>query len=313
MGQRLAVTEQMVTDYIRIFVNRFAYTVASKTKQGVWSWRRPQDRNKRFLGLTRTVIQQHLEGQTTIGLYAINPKTQRCKWLAVDADYEQALVHLAELRYALKEMGVDTGLENSRRGGHLWMFAQTPLLGKQWRLLIRSLAEKLSIPVKGAGVAEGIEIFPMQDTINPEQFGNGMRGPLGVHQKSQKRYYFFGVLQTLEAQFDYIKQLPKLSEKQLEEVTAPLVPQKPPKKKMVRVGILDRPGRFNILDYVPASQLKKVGRNYVTSCPSCRSANKDRAGDNLSVLISDPDYYKCWADCSKEMIRSALGAPSHYR
>src|SRR5262249_7955562 len=64
---------------------------------------------------------------------------------------------------------------------------------------------------------------------------------------------------------------------------------------------------FNILEHV--DKLRKVGRNYVTRCPSCAEAGHDRGGDKLAVLIRDTRFYKSWAGCSKEMIRAALGRP----
>ena len=39
----------------------------------------------------------------------------------------------------------------------------------------------------------------------------------------------------------------------------------------------------------------------------------DRSGDNLAIRIEDPRFYKCWAECTKEMIRAALGCPIRYR
>jgi hypothetical protein len=64
---------------------------------------------------------------------------------------------------------------------------------------------------------------------------------------------------------------------------------------------------FRILDHV--GHARKVGRNYVTRCPSCADAGRDRAGDNLAISIGDPRKYICWAGCTKEMIRRALGHP----
>jgi hypothetical protein len=65
---------------------------------------------------------------------------------------------------------------------------------------------------------------------------------------------------------------------------------------------------FRILDHL--GPVRKVGRNYVTRCPSCAEAGHDRSRDNLSILIEDPRFYRCWAGCSKQAIRSALGCPT---
>src|ERR1017187_2802868 len=68
---------------------------------------------------------------------------------------------------------------------------------------------------------------------------------------------------------------------------------------------------FRILEHV--GTVRKVGRNYVARCPSCADSGHDRSGDNLAILIEDPRFYKCWAGCTKEMIRAALGCPIRVR
>ena len=41
--------------------------------------------------LAEKTVADHREGKLTIGLYAINPLNQRCKWVAIDADYASAM------------------------------------------------------------------------------------------------------------------------------------------------------------------------------------------------------------------------------
>ena len=107
------------------------------------------------LMLTDSTVRQHLEGEITIGLYAINPSTQCCKWVAIDADYKNAMEDLLKLQYHLIQDGVQPALEMSRRGAHLWIFLATPLLARDCRIYIHDLAHKLAVPVKGAAPAEG--------------------------------------------------------------------------------------------------------------------------------------------------------------
>ena len=103
---------------------------------------------------------------STVGLYARNPKTQRSKWVAIDADYENALEDLLKLQSELRQDGVEAALEKSRRGAHLWIFADKPLLARHCRIYIYNLALRLKVPVKGGfGLAEGIEVFPRQDEL----------------------------------------------------------------------------------------------------------------------------------------------------
>ena len=136
------------------------------------------------------------------------------------ADYEGALSNLVELQYELRKQDIFAALERSRRGGHLWIFCETPLPAKECRLLIYNLADRLDLPVKGIGVKQGIEVFPRQDCVSPEKFGNCIRAPFGVHRKAGERYWFFDAPYTLEAQLDYPRGLKKLSEPELCQLTA---------------------------------------------------------------------------------------------
>ena len=193
MGDHVA-TPELVKDYVQLFVNRRAYTVQSHRphrESGRHYYYRPIDADgKTALPLTGKTIGEHLEGKTTIGLYAINPTTQRCKWVAIDADYENSLEHLLKLQWELRNDHIEAALEKSRRGGHLWILAEAPLLAKDCRTYIYNLALRLKLPVKGVGLPEGIEVFPRHDTLKSEEFGNAIRGPLGIHQANQKRYFF---------------------------------------------------------------------------------------------------------------------------
>ena len=109
-----------------------------------------------YRSLTEKTIEQHLAGQVTVNLYAINPETQCCKWVAIDADYEteQAKRDLAKLRKELLLENVYAVQEYSRRGGHLWIFCEDPLPAKQCRLFIYNLALRLGVPIKASGFAD---------------------------------------------------------------------------------------------------------------------------------------------------------------
>jgi hypothetical protein len=145
-------------------------------------------------------------------LYAIHPATQRCKWVAIDADYKNALEDLLKLQYKLWQDKVEPALEMSKRGGHLWILLATPLLAKECRVYIHDLATRLELPIKGAGLADGIEVFPRHNAIGEGEFGNAIRGPLGIHRAAGRRFWFYGADYTLEAQMAYLTLLRKLTE-----------------------------------------------------------------------------------------------------
>ena len=315
MGQTLRASRQIVNDYLRLFVNRRAYTMQSMRphpESGRHYYFRPTKKGKAApIELTTESIRRHLEGEITIGLYAISPSTQRCKWVAIDADYKNALEDLLKLQYHLWQDNVEPALEMSKRGGHLWILLATPLLAKECRVYIHDLATRLGLPVKGSGLAEGIEVFPRHNAIGEGEFGNAIRGPLGVHRGANRRFWFYGADYTLEAQMAYLNRLRKLTEDELRRFIAGK--EIPEDQRRTQSDIGPRPrerhraSEFCILDYV--GKVRRVGRNYVARCPSCADSGRDRSCDNLAILIGDPRFYKCWAGCTREMIRAALGHP----
>ena len=305
-------TPEMASRFWQLFVNRTAHTVQSE---------KPGDNGKHYYyrpkagrGLSLETIRQHLAGQTTIALYAINPKTQRSKWVAIDADYADALEDLLKLQWELHQDGVQAALEKSRRGAHLWIFANQPLLARDCRVYIYNLATRLRVPVKGgAGLAEGIEVFPRQDELRAGEFGNAIRGPLGIHRAARKRYWFYGANYTLEAQIEYLCSLRKVTEEEMMRfVTGLAMPEEfQPKPKAALPPYDPTRHEFRILDHV--GPVRRRSGNYWTKCPSCAQHGRDRSGDNLAISIADPRKYKCWAGCTKEMIRTALGCPIRTR
>jgi hypothetical protein len=316
MEPNIHADDGIVAGYFDLFVNRLAYTVQSSkpdSETGRCYYYRPKGR----VSLSRETVKSHLEGRLTIGLYAINPATQRCKWVAIDADYSSALDDLLKLQWELRQDGVEAALEKSRRGGHLWIFAEKPLLARECRLYIHSLAKRLRVPVKTTGLADGIEVFPKQNEVPENEFGNAIRGPLGVHRGAGKRFWFYGADYRLAAQFAYLERIKRITGDEMSRFVVGLdVPEDPVStaRQIVRPYAPSRNlnhREFRILDHV--SVRRRAGRNYWTRCPSCAEQSRDRTGDNLAISVADPRKYRCWAGCSKEQIRAALGCPIRHR
>src|SRR5579864_3193889 len=217
MKPEFIATDDLVKSYWELFVNRLAYTIQSprphpETERHYYF--RPKKKGEP-VPLSRETLRGHLQGLLTIGLYAINPKTQRCRWVAIDADYADALDDLLKLQYELRQDGVEAALEKSRRGGHLWIFAEKPLLARDCRMYIYNLASRLKVPVKGAGLADGIEVFPKQERLQPGEFGNALRAPLGIHRATKERYWFYSANYLVEAQMSYLLRLKRISESEM--------------------------------------------------------------------------------------------------
>jgi hypothetical protein len=312
---RRKVPASVVPDYFHLFVNRRAYTLQSNRPRPESSrhyYYRPKDKKTgQGLSLSLDTIRRHLEGVITIGLYSISPATQCSKWVAIDGDYEDAPTDLVRLRYHLKQDGLESALEKSHRGGHLWIFFAEPLPARDCRTYVCSLALRLSIPVK-VGRQEGTEVFPKHDALKPGRYGNAIRGPLGIHRGAAQRFWFDGAEEDLEKQMRYLNSLPKMTGDQLARLIAgrAIPPELMPPELKAEPEIRRRTGgsEFRILDHIN-TKLRTVGHNNVTRCPSCAEEGHDRSGDNLSISIQDPRKYICWAGCTRDMIRAAVGCP----
>jgi len=165
MYTTFCVSRETADRFIKLFVNRRAYGMqaAHPLPNGSVPYYLARDwQTKKPKPLDADVARMHLNGDITINLYAINPETQRSKWVAIDADFDGAVEALFQLQWELKQDGVEAALEQSRRGGHLWIFADTPLLAAECRIYIYNLALRLGVPVKGGGLNDGIEVFPRQ-------------------------------------------------------------------------------------------------------------------------------------------------------
>jgi hypothetical protein len=308
MPTHFCVSGQTAEEFMRLFVNRLAY--------GIQREKPLPDGSVPYIKQTRPLdcgaVRMHLNGDMTINLYAINPQTQSAKWVAIDADYDGSLEDLFQLQWELKQDGIDSALEQSRRGGHLWIFGEKPLLASECRIYIYNLALRLGVPVKGAGLKEGIEVFPRQDRIEEGAYGNAIRAPLGVHRKSNRRYWFYEADLNPEAQLVYLQGLQRLTADQLGELTRGMeLPQAyQPPVPLPFVPRLSVPGQreFRILDYVQTTG-KQDSRNWKAQCPSCAQAGRDRSRNNLGIKISDSRFYVCRAGCTKEDIRATLGQP----
>src|SRR2546426_10942010 len=130
--------------------------------------------------------------------------------------------------------------------------------------------------------------------------------------RSNRRYWFYGADYDLEKQIGYLNRVQKLSEDQLRSFIAgktmpPEFDRKRPSADEAVPCVHSSGREFRILEHV--DKVRKVGRNYVTRCPSCAAVGQDRSGDNMAISIDDPRKYICWAGCTKEMIRRAVGCP----
>jgi hypothetical protein len=202
------------------------------------------------------------------------------------------------------------------------MFAQQPLLASDCRRYLRNLAARVRAgeqedgqqQIVGSASIEGIEIFPKQDRLSPGEFGNAIRAPLGIHRRDGKRYWFYGSDYDINAQLEYLQGLGKLSQEKMTKLLAEIPPAADEPPPATQHGpshggfVASRSSReeFSMLRYLSGG-VRRIGRNYFARCPACARQGRDKHGDNLAISVIEPNKYRCWAGCTKEEIRAALG------
>lgn len=134
--------------------------------------------------VTTELIEAHLLGELTAGWYALDEENT-VRWAALDADEAEGLQQLQRAGLVLEDWGWPSYLEDSRRGGHLWIFfpSTAPVGARAVRLVLDHLLKTLDL-------TDRVERFPKQDTLTEEGLGNLMRGPLGVHRACGERFGF---------------------------------------------------------------------------------------------------------------------------
>jgi hypothetical protein len=168
----------MVVKLDRELLAAFAHTFITR-----WDRYAVQRIDGRYLAikerLALEMIEAHIRGVMTLGAYALSEASQ-ARWVCYDADDADEWEKLCNLAHMLAFEGVTPYLERSRRGGHLWLF-MNPLSGCDARRFAKQL-------IAGCGL-ENIEIYPKQDALKTGP-GSAVRLPLGIHRKTDKRYYF---------------------------------------------------------------------------------------------------------------------------
>ena len=146
---------------------------------------RPEDRKKvgqktrKFLPLTDAVIESHLLGKDTVGVYALLPD-ETCWFLAADFDKKTWEYDSLAFLETCQELNVPAALERSRsgKGGHIWIFFDRALPAITARklgcvLLTRTMERRHQL-----GLDSYDRFFPNQDTMPKGAFGNLIALPL---------------------------------------------------------------------------------------------------------------------------------------
>lgn len=147
--------------------------------------------------LTDKRLQEHLDGQVTLGAYQLRDDGT-VGWLCIDVDADQDTPHARDnakrmttlLQATLAQVGLPVYIEfTGNKGFHLWVFCPDGCPASHMRRLgewaVGAVAE-----AEGDMAGIHAEVFPKQDRLAPEDYGNLVKVPLGVHRKTNKRCVF---------------------------------------------------------------------------------------------------------------------------
>lgn len=151
------LSEQLVDDFVTLFRGR-------GDCYGSWDGgcvREP---------LTRQHFREHLNDGPHIGVYPAIPHLGRtlCVWGCTDIDYDGPddawLLH-----DALKQVGVQSWVERTRRGYHVWVFTDELVLARDMRRMLLAAHVVTELNPK--------EVNPKQEELAKGQVGNYVRLP----------------------------------------------------------------------------------------------------------------------------------------
>ena len=172
----MLVEQQHLEQYAELFCHRRDIYAVQKRDGSYFLVHQP---------ITVDLLRRHLGGEVTCGWYALG-SDNTVRWVAVDADQEDGLETLQQTWEKLDSLNLAVYLENSRRGGHLWVFVEG-IRASVMRTLMKQVLERLDI--------DAVEIYPRQDELPAGGVGSLVRGPLGVHRVTSERYHFLDPVQ----------------------------------------------------------------------------------------------------------------------
>lgn len=135
--------------------------------------------NREFTPIGDRVVQYHLEGRHTIGIYPLL-QDDTCHLLAVDFDKQSWTEDAAAFLETCRRMSIPAALERSRsgNGAHVWVFFSEAVPASSARKLGSLLLTETMSCRHQLGMDSYDRLFPNQDSLPKRGFGNLIALPL---------------------------------------------------------------------------------------------------------------------------------------
>jgi hypothetical protein len=189
---------------------------------------RPEDRKKvdqktrRFLPLTDAVIESHLLGKETVGVYPLLPD-ETCWFLAADFDKKTWEYDALAFLETCQELSVPAALERSRsgEGGHIWIFFERAVPAIIARKLGCVLLTQTMERRHQVGLDSYDRFFPNQDTMPKGGFGNLIALPLQLApRKSGNSVFIDSDFRPYPDQWQFISTIRRMPIDRAEEIVS---------------------------------------------------------------------------------------------
>jgi superfamily II DNA or RNA helicase len=199
----------------------------SPAKHHDWDSHTKSDKGKMICGaacqllpLTDRVLDEHLNGQRTIGIYPLL-KDETCRLLAADFDEANWQDDVLAFLDTCDRLGVPGYLERSRsgNGAHVWIFFDKPVRAYQARSLGSFLVSETKQNRYQLAFKSYDRLFPNQDTMPKGGFGNLIALPLQLTtSKAGNSVFVDRNFQPFEDQWTYLSAVKRMRSVDLDSI-----------------------------------------------------------------------------------------------
>jgi hypothetical protein len=181
-------------------------------------------KNKSYAVLDENAIEDHLRGNTVVGIYPMLPD-ETCCFLAMDFDEADWLKDVSAVRDVCNEFEIPLAIERSRSGvgGHAWFFFEHPISAVLARkfgtaLLTCTMDRRHEIKFKSYD-----RLFPSQDTMPKGGLGNLIALPLQkVAREKSNSEFIDDNFRSYSDQWRFLSSIQRISENRLEDLVSVL-------------------------------------------------------------------------------------------
>ena len=170
-------------------------------------------KNKEYLTYSDDVIEQHIRGEKSYGIYALNQE-DKCKFVVADFDKDDFKRSALEFKKVASFYDVDVALEISQsgNGAHAWIFFDEFVQAKSARKIANFILEKCFENGENSDLDSFDRIIPNQEKNGVTGFSSLIALPLsGRCQKTKTTLFVNQYFEPYENQFAYLSKVKKLS------------------------------------------------------------------------------------------------------